>query len=139
MSSRRAQSEVIGVVILIGVVVTMVGIVSVVVLSDAGTDESILADVSVEANGTHLSVTHIGGEGIPTDEVVVVVRGSDRVTRFAVDGSNLTADDGDGDFEFGESLVRGHGHAGGDARILVVHRPTNEGLAEAAVRLDSEG
>ncbi|WP_299269273.1 type IV pilin, partial [Halorientalis sp.] len=107
MSSRRAQSEVIGVVILIGVVVTMVGIVSVVVLSDAGTDESILADVSVEANGTHLQVVHMGGDEIPIGDLELVLDGTGGTDRIQVDAANVTGDDGR--FGPGDRLERAHG------------------------------
>ncbi|AQL43746.1 hypothetical protein BV210_13985 [Halorientalis sp. IM1011] len=138
MSRDRAQSEVVGVVILVGVVVTLVGLVSVVVLSNVATEQTPVADLRVEADDTHLTVTHQGGDEIPVDDLVVVVRGSDRTTRVAVDAANLT-DDGNGRFQFGESLVREHGHVGDDARILIVHRPTNEILAEEHVRFGSGG
>jgi flagellin-like protein len=134
MSSRRAQSEVIGVVILIGVVVTMVGIVSVVVLSDAGTDESILADVSVEANGTHLQVVHMGGDEIPIGDLELVLDGTGGTDRIQVDAANVTGDDGQ--FGLGDRLERAHGLDGDRARVVVLHSGENAVVAEATVTLD---
>lgn len=134
MSRSRAQSEVVGVVILIGVVVTMVGIVSVVILSDAGTDGSVLADVSVEANGTHLQIVHMGGDEIPIDDLEVVLDGTDEADRIRVDPTNVTG--GDGQFGPGDRLVRTHGLAGDRARIVVLHSGENAVVAEATVTLD---
>ncbi|MFB6084502.1 MAG: type IV pilin [Halorientalis sp.] len=132
MSHGRAQSEVVGVVILIGVIVTLSGIVSVVIFSNVAAESAPVTDLRIEANETHLRVTHAGGDELEVGALSVVVQGS-TTTRFGVDGANLTGADGDGRFEFGESLVRRHGHDGSGARVLVVHRPTNGILAERTV------
>jgi flagellin-like protein len=131
--TSRAQSEVVGVVILIGVVVTMVGIVSVVVLSDAGGDRSALADVTVEANVSHLEIVHMGGDGVPVDDLVVVRDGAATDTRIRVDGANVTGTDDT--FGPGDRLVREHGLGGERARIVVVHRREDTVVAEATVTL----
>ncbi|WP_336002398.1 type IV pilin N-terminal domain-containing protein [Halorientalis halophila] len=133
MSRARAQSEVVGVVILTGVVVTMVGLVSVVALSNVVDEPAPVADLRIEGNDTHLQVTHVGGDGLAVSDLDVVVRGPDGTTRFGVDAANLTNDDGDARLAFGEALVREHGMSGDEARVLVVHRPTNEIVAEGTV------
>ena len=91
----RAQSEVVGVALLIGVVVTAVGIVGVLVLSDSGangTDDP-LADLEIDATTTAINLTHAGGDAIPADDVRVVVRGEDRTQRLELDATNLTGSD----------------------------------------------
>ena len=127
----RAQSEVIGVVILIGVVVTMVGIVSVVILADTGGEGSVLTDVTVEANGTHLQVVHMGGDSIPVGDLEVVLDGSSEADRIRVDAVNLSGDDGR--FGPGDRLVRTHGLDGDRTRVAVVHGGENTVVAEATV------
>lgn len=133
MSRSRAQSEVVGIVILIGVVVTVVGIVSVVILSNVGTESSPVADFRIEADATDVRVTHLGGDQIPAEDLVVVARGPDGQTRSAVGSGMLRDDDGDEVFEFGEAIVVAHGRSGGDGRVLVVHRPTGAVVDEAWV------
>jgi len=130
----RAQSEVVGVIILIGVVVTVVSLVSVVVLSNVAQESAPIADLRIEGDGTDLQITHMGGDRLVATDLDVVVRGDERTKRFAVDRANLTSDDGDDRFEFGESLVREHGFGETDARVLVIHRPTNEIVGEGTVR-----
>ncbi|RXK51577.1 type IV pilin [Halorientalis pallida] len=130
----RAQSEVVGVVILIGVVVTMVGIVSVVIFADTGADGSVLADVTVEANATHLRVVHMGGENIAVSDFGVVLDGTGDEVRVPVDSANVSG--GDGRFDPGDRFVRTHGLEGDRARIVVVHSDENAVVAETTVTLD---
>ncbi len=135
----RAQSEVVGVALLIGVVVTAVGIVGVLVLSDSGangTDDP-LADLEIDATTTAINLTHAGGDAIPADDVRVVVRGEDRTQRLELDATNLTGSDDA--FGLGDRFERAHGLTGRTATILVVHTPTNTVLAERRLDLRARG
>ncbi len=129
----RAQSEVIGVVILIGVVVTVVGIVSVVILADTGGDGSVLTDVAVEANGTHLQVVHMGGDSIPVGDFEVVLDGTGEAKRIRVDSANVSG--GDDRFGPGDRFVRTHGLEGDRTRTIVRHRGENAVVEQTAVTL----
>ena len=133
--ATRAQSETVGVVLLIGVVVTLVGLVSVVVLSDVGGPEKPLADLDVSANETNLTVDHRGGDTLAVADLDVVIRTDDEARRFTVDAANVTDRDGDGGFGFGDTIDREHGLDADSAEVAVVHTPSSTVLVRESVDL----
>jgi FlaG/FlaF family flagellin (archaellin) len=100
MSAARAQSEVLGDVLLVGIVVLAASTVGLAIVGGIGTDEETLADVDVDATvGTdRVTTSHQGGDPI---------RGSDLRVLVGVNGSTVTdrarddaASDGIGDGRF---------------------------------------
>ncbi|WP_247009755.1 type IV pilin [Halorientalis litorea] len=133
--ATRAQSETVGVVLLVAVVVTLVGLVSAVALSDIGGDEGPLADLDVSANETNLTVEHRGGDDLAVGDLAIVLRSSSESRRVTVDRINLTDRNGDGQFGLGDRIVRAHGLDGDSANVAVVHTPSNTVLLDEAVSL----
>jgi len=125
--SDRAQSETIGVVLQIGVVVTLVALVGVVALGQIDTSADPLADLETEVNATHLTVTHAGGDEFAVEDLRVVVDGDSTRRQFSVDSENVTGSDGT--FAFGDTYSRTHGLDNGPATIRVIHVPSNTVLA----------
>lgn len=133
--SNRGQSETVGVVLLLGVVVIIVSLVSAAVLADIDREQTPLADLDISADETDVRLVHAGGDTFDTEAVAVVVRDDDESTRFRLDDANLTDRDGDGRFGPGDEFARAHGLDGESAQVTVVHRPTNTVLAERTVTL----
>jgi len=135
---RRAQSHVIGVVLLVGVValVTVLFGAGVVgnVLDEAS--EEPLVDGTVTANESTVTLVHGGGDDFAVaDASVVLRRGGERT----VDLWNFT-DGGDGDdqFEPGERRSLRNWNTSeltgtGPLRVLVVHEPTNSVVVDETV------
>lgn len=103
--TSRAQSESIGVILLTAVVVITVSTAGVVVLADIGAEETTRADLAVDITDDHVAVTHNGGESVPFDALVVVVRQGNDTWRPAANASALTRGDTDAQFEPGERWV----------------------------------
>ena len=136
-TTDRAQSESIGVILLVGVVVVTVGGSSAVILGlggggGAGGSAAPLADLGIDATTANLSVEHRGGDAVAMADAVVIVRDSAGETRYQIDAANVTGD-GDDRFEPGERFERAHGISGDRATILVVDTAENEVLARATV------
>lgn len=129
MSDARAQSEVVGVVLLLGVVVVVTTLVGAFVLLDSDRKERPLADLRIEATAKNVTIVHTGGDSVAVADIRVVVRSDADQQTFPVDAANVTGSDGD--FGFGDTFVRNHSVAGPAVTVLVVHTPTNSVLAEA--------
>jgi FlaG/FlaF family flagellin (archaellin) len=120
----RAQSTVLGTIMLVAVVVlglTVAGLFTVASITDAA-DEPVV-DLSATVTATELALVHESGDGLETTALAVHVRhdGTEAVHAFA-DGT--LAGDGDDRFEPGERWTVAHGLAldeGDRVRVLVVH------------------
>lgn len=133
--ATRAQSETVGVVLLVAVVVTLVGLVSAVALSDIGGDEGPLADIDVSADEKNLTVEHRGGDDLAVGDLTIIFRSASEYRRITVDGANLTDRNGDEQFGLGDSIVRAHGLDSDSTNVAVVHTPSNTVLLDEAVSL----
>jgi FlaG/FlaF family flagellin (archaellin) len=131
----RAQSETIGVVLQIGIVVTLVTLVSVVALGQIDTSSDPLADLQTEMNATHLTVTHAGGDEFAAGDLRVVLDGESASRQFTVDAANVTGPDGK--FAFGDEYARLHGLDDGPVTIRVVHVPSNTLVEEERLEVPS--
>ena len=120
----RAQSTVLGTIMLVAVVVvtvTVFGTYSIVSVTDSRTGPVVEQSASVTT--ADLTVVHEGGEAMETGVLTVLVRtdGTEATYSFA-DGT--LAGDGDDRFEPGERWTVPHGLALDDddrVRVLVVH------------------
>ncbi|WP_169051779.1 PKD domain-containing protein [Halorhabdus amylolytica] len=128
----RAQSEIIGIVLLTAVVVLLSVLVGGVILDSIETDEKPVAnlDVSIDGNGTTV-IAHDGGDRLPKSEVSVVFRSG---TSGGQPLSNYTQRRGDTDviFEPGE-VVSGGTPDGETIGVLIVHDPSNAVLYDGLV------
>lgn len=131
----RAQSEVIGVVLQVGVIVILVTLVGVVTLGQVDTTADPLADLQTEVNAAHLTVTHAGGDEFAVDDLRVVLDGESGVRQFTVDAANVTGSDGT--FEFSDEYARTHGLDDGPVTVRVVHVPSNTVVAEDRLEVPS--
>jgi len=138
-SRDRAQSEVVGEVLLVGIVVVAVSAIgATIVLQSATPEERTLADVEVTAveNATRVAVVHQGGDAIAGAQlrVRVSVDGSERTTSL---NATASTGDADGQFEPGDRWVVDL--AGPDltadsaVRVRVVDDATGSVVADATV------
>jgi hypothetical protein len=122
----RAQSEAVGTVLLLGMVVIGVSVVGYVVLGTIEPDERPTIDVESTVTDGGLALTHRSGDSLPGDDLAVVVRyaGSEERYDFAADGS-YGADD---TFDPGDRwrLDGAVPYAVDDrVEVLLVHEPSN--------------
>ncbi|MFC7071740.1 type IV pilin [Halovenus rubra] len=90
--SERGQSEVIGIVLLLAVVVTLVLGAGAVIIADwqSQTDQETLVNVQSNLTATELTLQHMGGESLPPKDVLVVLDGANRELRLDDSGFNGT-------------------------------------------------
>jgi len=138
MTSDRAQSHVIGVILLTAVVVTVVLLVGSVILTNTGGWSDMLADVDVEVNATTVTLTHLGGASVDTEDVVVILDG-ETTTRW--DLASFTQTDGSdaSRFEPGDEWVGEHSLDGDSMTVTLVHEPSNTILDRESVDVDPSG
>jgi len=85
-TSARAQSETVGVILLLGVFVITAGAVGVAVVGDVTSDtDEVVVSADLTADGTDLRVSHLGGDTVPNEDLAVVVRTEDNATRYPFD------------------------------------------------------
>ena len=82
--TARAQSETVGVILLLGVFVVTAGAVGVAVVGDVTSDtDEVVVSADLTAEGTDLRVTHLGGDTVPNEALAVVVRAEGNATRYS--------------------------------------------------------
>lgn len=123
---NRAQSETVGTVLLLAMVVIGVSVVGYVVLGTIEPDDSPTVDVKSTVTDSTLTLTHWSGDRLPGDELTVVVRhgGTEDRYDFATDGSfgaDATFDPGD-EWRLDGAVP----YAVGDrVEVLLIHDPSN--------------
>jgi flagellin-like protein len=125
---QRSQSEVIGTVLLVGIVVVVATVVSAGIVSNltGDTDEQTpRVDFVVEVTDTTLTLTHNGGTTLTAANVRVRLATDSGETAFRMDSDNITDGDGDGEFEAGETFRRAHGLVGEDMDVFVAETETS--------------
>lgn len=133
----RAQSETIGAILLVGVVVTAVGLFGAFYLGGFTEEAGPLVSISVDGNETTMNLTHTGGEDVPADELSVTVGQAGTNERYELDDSATTSK-----FLKGADATRfvagdrwrfdtgGLGFTPGEsATVRLIHVPTNEVVA----------
>lgn len=141
---RRAQSEVVGVVLLVGVVAVVTLTVGVVIVGNVlsqDTNEP-LVEMNVTANDSTataddtLVLVHTGGDSFEADDASVVLRrGGERT--IGLDSFTVGSGDSDSRFEPGESWYCKNWNTSalgtGPLRVLVVHEPSNAVVVDETV------
>lgn len=138
----RGQSETVGVVILVGVVVLTVSTAGWFVAThylDQARAHPTFADADVNATEDTLVVTHRGGERLPEAGVTVIVRSGAGTVRYDMASDPIDrSGDGDGTFEPGESVTFAHS-LDGSLDVLLVNRRNNDVFVRATVRVPDDG
>lgn len=131
MTRSRPQSEVIGVLILTGVIILLLALVGLFAFStfDTGDEPTVRLDATVDSNA--VTIVHDGGDGMKTTDIEVVL-GGDVDTRVGLETLNERQGDGDARFEPSEIRRRTHG-ATDTLTVEVVHEPSNTVLFQDAL------
>lgn len=99
---NRAQSESIGVILLVGIVVISVTTVGAFVLSDISQATTTDADIAVDVSTSGVYLSHAGGDPLEMDQLLIVVRAGNRTLRPDFTPQTVYVGDDDGTFEPGE-------------------------------------
>jgi flagellin-like protein len=127
--ARRAQSEVIGVAILTGVVVVVALAIGVVVIAQySGDDGGLTTDLVLSTSNEEVTLSHNGGDSLDLADLRVTLEQDGTRTTFTPDAANATG--GNARLDPGERVRRDHGVDPGDLTVLVVHRPSNSVILE---------
>lgn len=134
----RAQSEVVGIVLLTAVVIVLVVGAGGLFLSslESDTDREPLATLESNVNATVVTLAHQGGDEFDADEVEVVVRGADGEFTQRLDAGTFLRGADDTRFAPGDRWRSTPHSLSGDVRLFVVDRPTNTILHEATHEAD---
>lgn len=132
MTIDRAQSEVVGTVLLIGVVTLTVSVAGVGVLSSmqASTDDP-QATLDGRLTGSSLELVHRGGDSLNESELDIRLSNDSTASTVGFEDGEIVAGDSDGEFKRGE-LWRDTTAIPSDSRldVWVIHDPTDTILYE---------
>jgi flagellin-like protein len=120
---NRGQSEVLGSILLVAIVVLFLGLVGAAVLAPVGsTDAGPVVDVGVSVTPGAVNLDHDGGDTVAADDVVVVIDGPEGSSR-----TDLAAGHPDATFEPGDTAVLGGQsfNPGDEVRVRVIHVRSN--------------
>jgi len=124
----RAQSEVVGTLFLIGVVVLVVTAIGVLAFDAFTVPTAPNAELEAEFSGSNATVSHGGGDALALSSLSVVTRTGGESTRVPAESSATILGDGDDSFELGERLrydCVGSGGAGSEATLRLIHEPSS--------------
>ncbi|MUV90305.1 PKD domain-containing protein [Halapricum sp. CBA1109] len=129
--TARAQSETVGVVLLVGVFAVATITIGVLVIGNVADDAESQprVDLNVSVTPDNVTLTHGGGDTVDVADVEVVVRNGEE-SRYDLPTFDERRGDGDDRFDPGERFRHDHDQGAGDLRIIVVHVPSNSVLAD---------
>jgi FlaG/FlaF family flagellin (archaellin) len=133
--AARAQSEVVGVALLVGVFALLAILVGTVIIGNVTdqADDEPLVDLNATANTENVTLVHAGGDDLLDSEVDVIVRQGSDERRFDLDSFDETSGNGDNRFTPGEKRRHSHPFSSGTVRVFVVHEPSNAVVLDATV------
>lgn len=133
--AERAQAELTGTMLLVGVVTLVItvggGLVLTGYLDDA--DDGPPVSLDAEVNATEIRLGHDGGRTLAAADVEVILREDGSESRSRLSTWTFERDDGDDDFEPSERATTSHGFGPGTVEVVAVHRPTESVLLDAAL------
>ncbi|MFB6188648.1 MAG: PKD domain-containing protein [Halapricum sp.] len=138
--AARAQSEVVGIALLVGVVAVLMLIVGGVVVgnvTDRASNEP-LVELNVSMSPHNLTLTHGGGETLHTADVTVIVRQNGAEWTYDFGSFREIHGTDSSRFAPGERWQHGHSLAPGLARVLVIHDPSNSVVYDDVVPVPAE-
>jgi len=138
--SERAQSEVVGVTLLVGVFALFAIIVGVVVIGSVSdqADDGPLVELNVSATYTDLVLVHEGGDNLDASAVTVIVRQDGEEWRYGLDSFAESSGTDPSQFAGGERWNRSHDLAVDQARLSITHEPSNTVLYEERLAVPPE-
>lgn len=127
MQTERAQSEVVGTILLVAIVVIAVSTVGSVLFLSFDEPTEPTAEINATANATALELTHVAGEPIAADELQLVVHnGTDEARAAFTDGSISTGDFTVADRWTADWTTLGiDPNPGEQVTVVLVHTPSN--------------
>ncbi|MDB2294482.1 type IV pilin N-terminal domain-containing protein, partial [Halorubrum ezzemoulense] len=82
-TTDRAQSETVGIILLLAVFVVSASAIGVAYVGGVGSNvDEVVVSADLSADGSDLRVDHLGGDALPNDELTVVVRTDGNATRY---------------------------------------------------------
>ncbi|QSG11919.1 Pilin/Flagellin, FlaG/FlaF family [Halapricum desulfuricans] len=136
-SAQRAQSEVVGVVILVGVFAVLAVTVGTVVIgnvTEQAGDEP-LVDLNASATTDSLTLVHGGGDSLEAADVDVIVRNTSEERRLDLEVFDETQGNDDDRFTAGEKRRYETPFDSGTLRVLVVHEPSNAVIHDETIEI----
>lgn len=140
MSSERAQSETVGVLLMTGVVITLMAVLGVAMTSNVTSQMETGPQIDLEGNATKDDVTleHAGGTGLEVSELEVVLQGDSTerydlasfIQRRGIDARR---------FEPADRWQRDHGLSGDTVDVLLVHTPSGTIAGRTVLELAATG
>lgn len=131
--SNRAQSETVGVVLLVAVFVVSATAIGVAYVGGVGSEaDEIVVSADLSANGTDLRVEHLGGDALPNGELVVVVGADGTATRYPFAPPSGEFAPGDRR-TFPDALVTNASN-----EVSLYHVPSGEQIERATLEGDDE-
>lgn len=131
----RAQSELIGVLLLTGVVVVLSFTVGGLLFTNATNEASADPLVSIQGNATsqYVTVRHAGGERLDVSALTVILRGGG-TERYAFETFTQRQGDDSARFEPGDEWRRTHGITGDEMEVILIDEKSNSVVDR--IRLD---
>lgn len=131
---ERAQSEVIGVVLLTGVVVVVVSLIGLVVLQgvSAESESGPTVDVIVDATTEFVSISHNGGTTVDVSSMEVVLSGESRA-RYPLSSFIQHRGSDTAIFEPGDRWNHSNDVGGDRLRVSIVHTPSGTVIHDVTV------
>ena len=124
IQSERGVSPVIGVILMVAITVILAAVIGSFVLGIGGNvEQTPQASLSVDANGSDITIAHEGGDSLDWDDINVTVAGSD-ASGYPESGS----------FDPGQSETFSHSTSDGDT-IRVIHTPTGGMILQTEARV----
>jgi hypothetical protein len=138
---NAGQSETLGLLVMVGVVLVLAATVSIFVLSDfGGQDEPEFTNIDIDMSVDTVTVSHEGGDTLSPDNIRVVV--SSQANRSEVNllgGFTFDQPAETDSFSSGEQFVRAQGGPYvGAMTVAVVHEPTNTVIEEEEFNLEPD-
>jgi len=141
-ASRRAQSEVVGVLLLTAVVVVLVSVVGAGVITNFSSQAEaggISADTDVNITADNVTVIHRGGDTLADPAVEVIARNGSTERRYELSTDAIArTGDGDGRFDPGERAVFNNSLRG-TVSVLVVDTERNAVIGRGEKRVTDTG
>lgn len=135
----RSQSETLGILVLVGVVLVLAAAIAVFLVADTGPEEEPrLANINIDATVDTITVEHEGGDTLRPEELqVIVITETGRSEVDLLDFQFQQPTDAS-DFTSGERFGRANGPYVGTVSVLLVHRPTETIIADEEFDLEPE-
>jgi len=136
----RAQSETLGILVIVGVVLVLAAAMAVFLLTDTGTqEEPRLSNVEIDATVDLISVRHEGGDRLNSEDIeVIVVTEGDRSEVNLLDDFSYRQPTVANEFQAGDEFARADGPYVGDVTVLVVHEPTETIIADEEFSIEPD-